>query len=140
MSKVSAAKFAKAWRTLNEKINSTAKLKLTSMEKSLLKLYLYNDSKIENSTIHDPFIRKVFNENETSESEDNEMQNDERFEIPSIFNERECSYIRNEYSSNNTALSRVALVRAHLKFNKISNVRIGHANGQWPLRHMIVGR
>lgn len=136
MAKISAAEVAEAWRSLNENINRTSKQKLTSIEKTLLKSYLYNDSTILEKNISEPFIRKLFDE----ENDESGMIKDSRFDTPAILNDTEYSYILNNYSTSNTAMSRVALMRAHLKFAKVSTGRLGLSNGQWPLRHLLLGR
>ena len=139
MAKISAADVARTWSSLNNNVNSTAKQKFTSTEKSLLKSFLYNDSTIHSNKIEEPFIRKQLLEG-NDKTEDSGMINDERFNSPSILNDDEINYILNDYSSNNTALSRVALLRAYLKFNKVFTARLGFSNGQWPLRHILLGR
>ena len=138
MAKISAADITRSWSLLNENVNRVSKHKLTSAEKILLKSFLYNDSTIQTNDIQEPFVRKQFEEND--ETEDSRMINDERFSSPSIFTDYESAYILNDYSSDNTALSRVALMRAFLKFSKVSTARLGFSNGLNPLRHMLLGR
>ena len=134
--RITKEEYFNAYNKINEQINSTLKQKLTELEKGILFDFLFPKNVDLHHGIKEPFLRDLFGTDPAFK----DAKHDSKFELPRILSPNEEKFVKDNYSTKNNALSKVALARTMLRFKKVANLRICNGTARQPLRHVVLGR
>ena len=134
--RITKDEYINAYVKINEQINSTLKQKLTDLEKRILFDFLYQKDVDNLNDIKEPFLKDLFG----TDPGFKHAKHDSRFLLPRILSPNEEKFVKDNYSTKNNALSKVALARTMLRFKKVANLRICNGTARQPLRHVVLGR